>query len=207
MEDVFPLVIGLLQNDPVKAIAVILILICGVLFFTLNRRIEKDLNRFDDRFETFDSKMNVWESSIHRHMLDTGKQLIIHSENMGKATKAINGDFLRVHEAFLQMKEVTSTEIEKLKNVCGALERSFLLIAQKCDLSVEKIDEKFGRIIELKKNIDTLNGKVLRMEESTGQDHGKVLMQDKAFDDVKSILASHKAVLEQLQREVGKLKK
>lgn len=207
MEELVPFVIGLLKSDPVKAVVVVLLFLCVALFLELKKRFTHDLTRFEKTLGTFTTKMGYWEERISMHTAETGKSLLRHSEDMGKATKAINGDFLKIHEAFLAMKQQTIDEIEKLKSFSATLERQFLLIAQKCDLSVDAINEKFGRIIEIKKNLETLNGKVILIEENVGKQSTRMAKHEEHFTTVGNTLANHKSALEQIQSEIKKAKR
>lgn len=204
MEELWPVIISLLKSDPVKAVAVLLIVMCAVLFFDLRRRFSKDIIGFNVSINGFTKKMTYWEEQIRNHTAETGKNLLRHSEDMGKATKAINGDMLKIHESFLALKEQTLTEIEKLKTFGGALERQFLLLAQKNEMTLEAMDQKFGRVIEIKKNLEQLNGKVTLIEETFGSNHAKNLER---FGSIGKTLETHKTALQQIQFEIHKGKK
>lgn len=207
MEEFIPFFIGLLKSDPMKAVVVMLMLLCGAMFLELKRRFSKDITRFETNLSDFTKKLNAWETEIRIHTKQTGTYLLKHSDDMGKATKAINGDFLKVHESFLNMKENVISEIEKLKTFAAALERQFLLIAQKCDLTVESIEAKFGRIIEIKKDLQILNGKVLLIEENNGKNTIRVAKHDEHLGNIAKTLTETKTTLQNLQFEIHKSKK
>ncbi len=112
--------------------------------------IKKEYSRSEEQMKSFSDKMTVWEASIKKHFADTRTHLAMHSDSMGKATKAINGDMLKIRENLFEVKQELFDKIEKTKT------------------DSSELDQKIGRVIELKKDISMAHGKIIHLEENTG---------------------------------------
>jgi len=137
---------------------------------------------------------------MEKHMTETKRALNKHSEDMGKATKAMNGDMLKVKESMFALKQEVMDKIEEMKNFAAYLERETRAMAQALELTTEKLDEKFGRIIEIKKELEMLNGKVIRVEENQGKFHIEIIK-------TKERLEAAGRLLQNQQEEISRIKK
>jgi chromosome segregation ATPase len=185
-------IISLFVDDPMKAIAVCSVFLASFLAVALYKRLKKD-------FQGFESKMDRYETAIEHHATETKKALATHSENMGRATKAINGDMLKIKESVFELKRELVLKLDEARAHVAHLERQTLAMSQALLLTTEKFDEKFGRIIEFKKEIETLHGKVLRLEESSGSIRIDIVKHTEWFGQIAKTLKAQKAELDELR--------
>ena len=75
---------------------------------------------------------------MRTQMLETRKEMQTHSENMGKATKAINGDMLQIKENIFELKRDVMDKIEILKSFTSDLQRRNETLAHQLNLTEEK---------------------------------------------------------------------
>ena len=85
---------------------------------------------------------------MRAQMLETRKEMQTHSENMGKATKAINGDMLQIRENIFLLKQDVMDKIEVLKGFTAELQRRNETLAHQLNLTTDKFEEKFGKILK-----------------------------------------------------------
>lgn len=199
--------VALFRSDPIKALACAAVLLAGFLFLELKRRFSHDIIRFETTIESFAQKMSYWETQIRNHMGQTGKDLLKHSEDMGKATKAISGDMLKIQEHVFNMKQSIVTEIESLKKFSGSLEREFLAFVGKTENISETLTERFGRIIEVKKELEIQLGKVVQIEENTGKQTVRLAKHEDHFAKIALSLSHQKEKLTHLEAELAKMKR
>lgn len=204
MEELVSLLTDLMKSDPMKALAVSAIILCAILFVELKRRFGHDILRFESSLDGFGKKMSFWESEIRKHMGQTGKDLLKHSEDMGKATKAINGDMLKIQENVFDLKSSIKMEVESLKENAAALHRDFLAIAQKVDLSVEALHNRFGSVIQIKKELEMQLGKIIQVEENNGKNAVRIAKHDEHFTTIGHTLESYKIAVAKLRTEMAK---
>lgn len=180
-------------QDPTKGIAL------GAVFLA-SYFIVADRKRRESDFKSFEGKLSVWEKSTHDNMSSTRSALSKHSEDMGKATKAISGDMLQIKESIFELRQGLLTKIEELREFASKLERDTRSVAQSFDITVEKFDERFGRVIQLREEINIAHGKIIQLEEKTGQFHVNIAKSDKRFQQIASALALQKTEIEKLQK-------
>jgi len=65
-----------------------------------------------------------FKKRIEKALLNTSEQLRIHSENMGKAKKAIHGDMLKVQENLLVTEERLFMQFKEMKTEIHSLQLS-----------------------------------------------------------------------------------
>ena len=184
--------ISMLVTDPLKAIAVSAVFLATYLIISAKKRLEKD-------FQRFESKLGIYERSIEHHASETRKALATHSDHMGKATKAINGDVLKIKENIFELKRELIVKVDEAHSQVASIEREAKAIAHALQLTTEQFEVKFGRVIEFKKEIELAHGKIIRLEETSGTFKIDLIKHKEWFGQVAKSLQVHKSELDALR--------
>lgn len=190
--------ISLFMNDPIKGAAVGLLIL--VAWF-----IKRDYARRDSQFTAFQDKLARWETSVKHHMKETVTSLRTHSDDLGKATKAVNGDMLKIREQFFELKTELIDKIEEQRHFASHLERHAQALAQTMDLTIEKFEEKFGRLIHFKKELELAHGKIIKIEEANGKATVDIANVHRWIKEtVNPVLQKHREEIEKLKTQTRK---
>jgi len=100
--------------------------------------------------------------------LSLTRSLNTHSENMGKATKAINGDMLAIKNSIFSLKKELNDELQKVQNQSSEIARGFETLATRFELASEAFDQRYGRLINLELRTQNNEGKILLIEKQNG---------------------------------------
>lgn len=185
-------IISMFVTDPLKAIAVCAVFLATYFIIAAKKRLEKD-------FQGFENKLSVYERSIEFHASETRKALAVHSDHMGRATKAINGDMLKIKENIFELKRELIQKVDEARAQVASIEREAKAIAHALQLTTEQFEVKFGRIIEFKKELETTHGKIIRLEEASGTFKIDIIKHREWFGQVGQTLKAQKAELDALR--------
>lgn len=152
----------LFLTDPLKAALFGAILL--VAWF-----IKNDHKRRAEQFTAFENKMRDWESKIDVHITTSSMVMQKHSENMGNATKAINGDMLSTKEKLFELRTTIHEEIDALKVVYAQMQTQLELALQTVEKAIDELKGKFLTINETKKAVTMFQSKIIHLEENTGK--------------------------------------
>lgn len=184
--------ISMFATDPLKAIAVCAVFLATYFIIQAKKRLEKDFNGFE-------KKLEVYDRSFEHHARETRKALSEHQDAMGKATKAINGDMLKIKENLFELKRELIVKVEEARAQVASLERESKAMSHALSLTTEQFEAKFGRIIEFKKELETAHGKIIRLEESQGGFKIDVVKHREWIGQIGQTLKAHKAELDALR--------
>lgn len=180
--------------DPIKAVAVIAVAL--VLYF-----IKRDYQDREVQFKGFEDRLKSWDKSIYSHMRETRDTLIRHSDDMGKATKAVNGDMLKIKETVYELKHDVHEELISTKNLLAAVQRDTDMMTTRLEYAIKTFDDKYGRVIDFKRDLDLMIGKVTKLEESTGELQIKNIKHQENMSQVAQALNVQQSQIEQLKRK------
>ena len=152
------------------------------------------------RFEGFEANMSTWSNSIEFHMKETRTALSSHTDSMGKATKAINGDMLKIRENVFELKQEIIIKIEDLKTFTSQLLRDTEILAHHLELTTQKFDDKFGRIIEFRETLNHLHGQVTQLDELTGKFKIMHAGHLRNISDISKVLKNQKEEIETIKK-------
>jgi hypothetical protein len=152
----------LIFSNPAQALAFLfLAVIVGLL--ELIRRVAFE------RFRLHEARLIGYEKSFTENLKQTRVVILRHSDDMGKATKAINGDMLMIQEKVFGLRQDFVQKSSELAIFGRELEQKTIALAHVFEANVEKFDAKLAHIINLRKELATLTGKVEQVETATGQ--------------------------------------
>ena len=120
MRDIYLWVIGLLGTSLVAVIA----------YFAaeFKRRMEDDNTSLTRRFQ--------------KQMESTRKLIRVHTDNMGRATKSINGDMLEIKEQFVNFKDQVFDITQDMKNQQAEMQRQSEMLTTRMELAMEKYEAR-----------------------------------------------------------------
>lgn len=186
-------VLKLFTSDPIRAIAICAIFVATYFILAFKKNLEK-------QFKSFETQMDDWTGTIKKHMTDTRSELKTHSENLGKATKAINGDMNTIERSVFNLKKDVLERTAQLQQFAVELESETQKLSQVFATNVDRFELKLGQIVELKKELATAYGKIERLEGTTGELR---ILIGKHKDHLKAagkILKHHQSQLDALKR-------
>jgi uncharacterized protein YoxC len=183
----------LFLNDPLKAIALGAIALVTYFIIRFERRLSK-------RFDTFETAMGHWESRVKSHYADVKKVLQSHAANLVKAVEAINGDLTGIQRNTHELKLGVNEKVEELKNTVAEVEREARAIAHAFYLASDKLEHKFGTIVEVKGKTDEAFGKITHVEKE--HENFKVSV-DTRFRAVAKIIADTRKGLKKTGNGTG----
>lgn len=166
---------------------------------------------FKDRIKSFEGAVNtsaiqvqVAQSSFEEKMQQTRSQLQKHSEDMGKMTKAVQGDFLKIQEKIFDLRQELVLEVEKVKTLSGDTTRALTLAHEITKLSIDGLNEKLGRIILIEKDINVFKVQIEKVQESVGQNKLEVVKNTSQVGALTKLLQDTREKFRTLETEIKK---
>lgn len=192
----------LLLDSPVRFLVVIVVLAMFALIVLLARIVAK---HFTSEFSSFKTKMDVWERSIEMHMRETKRALTSHSTDLGKATKAVNGDMLKIEKAVFEMRTDTLGKIAEAGATAVKLEAETKALARVFTSTVDNFDQRLAHIVNLRKELAALHGQITRVQTESGEFrvlHGKVVEKfEGQVGTIAKALKKHQDEIEQIKKD------
>lgn len=186
------------QNPSSFLIVVSLALAC-LFAYLLFQNFKTQITKASDAAESFTDKMDMIKASLENKLQATNLLLNSHREDMGKATKAINGDMLAIKEKVFELKQDLILEIEKTKHLSQETGRNLELARETSKLAIDSLNEKLGRVILIEKSLETYGSQITKLQEGVGRGVTDQARNDQWFSSIAQALKTHKAQLEELR--------
>lgn len=183
-------------GSAVTVVALSLACLFGWLLFGSFKKQVEDIQKYHDNFG---DRFELMKSSVERDLSITRTALTNHREDMGKATKAINGDMLKIKENIFELKRELLVKVDEAQLQVANLEREARALAHVLELTTEKFEAKFGKIIQFKEELAAAHGKIIRLEESQGAFKIDIVKHQQWFGEVGKALKAQKAELDALR--------
>lgn len=191
------------QNPSSFLIVVSLALAC-LFAYLLFQNFKTQITKASNAAEMFTDKMDMIKVSLENKLQATNLLLNSHREDMGKATKAINGDMLAIKEKVFELKQDLILEIEKTKHLSQETGRNLELARETSKLAIDSLNEKLGRVILIEKSLETYGSQITKLQEGVGRGVTDQARNDQWFSSIAQALKAHKAQLEELKRDQKK---
>jgi predicted nucleic acid-binding Zn-ribbon protein len=175
----------LLLNNPEKAVILALAVIASGLFLHVK-------NQFVGQLKGFTTKMDLWESSLKLHMGETDRSLKTHSEDMGKATKAINGDMLKIKEEVFELRKTISLDIEMLKSFISEVERNLLKTSENSKIVIQSL-------ARMRSELNTINSKLITIDTEKGKTEVRIAKIQDTLGLASKVIKQNRDDLEKLK--------
>lgn len=131
-------------------VVVILIGILLVIVFFLSKAL---LKSFTDKMDENTATTAIWSKQVQDQLVKVTSDLDDHKDSMGKATKAINGDFLKMRESIIEVRNDFFKDSISLKKELSDTRADLLMIGQKTQFAADALNEKNGKIIMVENNM------------------------------------------------------
>lgn len=159
----------------------------GIYFF------QKYNSGIEDKINSFISDVTDLTEKAERKQQRLETALSDHSTNMGKATKAINGDMLEIKKSVFTLRKEIALEIKVLKDEASIVSREFESLRSRMEITVEKFDQRYGDLIKLKNEVE--------------ENLGKIIVVGRTAKENKEDIIATKRVLAKFAKELGVIKK
>lgn len=193
-----------ITQNPQTALTLIAVLcalgFAWLLFSSFKARVDK----FETAVDDAGSRINFAQNAFDLKFNELKMALFHHSSDMGKATKAVQGDFLKMKEQILNLKQELISEVEKVKSLSIETTSSLKLANEITKLSIEGMNEKLGKIIVIEKEIDILKGQVPKFQEGLGQTRTEVVKYTSQIGSLAKHLQDTRTKLNSLELEIKK---
>lgn len=191
--------VKLILENPLQVVTIVALLLVGFLVIELYRAFKNRLGKSDEDF-TENSKL------IRVDLKETRHELRAVRDSLGKATKALQGEMLTVKENLFQLKTELVTEINNVKSLSTQTAHALTLANETARVSMEALNEKYGKIIHIEKLLDTHSNQITKLQESGGGHATTLAKHNGWFGDVARSLKLNKEKLDSLIAEQAKAK-
>lgn len=193
-----------ITQNPQTALTLVAVLcalgFAWLLFSSFKARVDK----FETAVDEAGSRINFAQNAFDLKFNELKSGLFTHSSDMGKATKAIQGDFLKMKEQLLNLKQELISEVEKVKALSLETTSSLKLANEITKLSIEGMNEKLGKIIVIEKEIDILKRQLPIVQEGIGQTRTEVIKYTSQIGSLAKHLQDTRTKLNSLELEIKK---
>lgn len=126
-------------------------------------------NSFKEKLDDHLSTTAHFSSEVQGALTGMKHDIEQHKDSMGKATKAINGDFLRIKESILDLREAITKESSEIKKQTLDLKTELSISIEKSKFISESVTEKTGKIILVEQNMSKVLNDTKKHEEIIGK--------------------------------------
>lgn len=191
-----------LLNNPSSILTILALLVAGFLGWLIFIIVKHQIKEFKNSVENVGVQMNAAQNAFSNRFSEVTKSLNTHSNDMGKMTKAVQGDFLKMQEKLFNLRQELVQEIEKVKHLSTETTSALKLANEITKLSIEGMNEKLGKIIVIEKEIEIFKGQFPKMQEGIGQARLEVVKNTSQIATLTNLLQDTRTKLGQLQAQI-----
>lgn len=196
--------LGLINSHPEHAVTILALAFVGFILYLVSKFAIKQIVH---HFNAFSEKQAKWEVLIAGHMSDTRKAMATHSEDLGKATKAVNGDMLEIKESVFDLKKELLDRGQELRDLVSKVQHEVKLQAVGVNALAERFEAKYGGIIELRGDLEQAFGRIVQIEDtqqaSQRQTRQELLRHTDLFRKAAKSLNIHATEIQKLKKGGG----
>lgn len=197
----------LLFKNPMQAIAVVAI-ICACWFAKeLFNKFKEEVRELKKSGGEVHQQMIAHRNAVAKSFQQYREMLDEHKGDMGKATKAIQGDLLRAGERVFELKQEMTRELINLKAMAVDTESNMKLANEVSKLAIENLNEKLGRVILIEKSLDIYGAQIAKLQEGTGKHTIDISKHQQWFATIGEALKAQKTQLQKLEADFRRDKK
>lgn len=190
-----------IASNPQSAVSFLAVILACFMGFLLYRQWEKRSSQMEESFQVTETKFEIRSNSLEKAFSETRAEIHAHREDMGKATKAISGDMLKVKEKIFEMKSELADQVEDLRKFSSEIHRSMILAQETAKIAIDNLNEKLGRVIVIENKMQTFESYLTKLQESNGETKTELLKHRGWFGELAKSLKDQKSKLEALERE------
>lgn len=193
--------ITFIAQNPSAAVIVVAIALACLFAYLLFGSFKSQVTDMKKHHDTFGDRFEFIKAAFDRELSATRAALLSHREDMGKATKAITGDLLKVSERVFELKQEMTRELLNLRALATDTGRNLELANQVSKLAIENLNEKLGRVILIEKTIETYGAQITKLQEGNGKAATDLARHHQWFASIGEALKAQKIQLEKIERD------
>lgn len=191
-----------LLNNPSSVLTILALLVAGFLGWLIYLIAKNQIKDLKKAVENTSVHMTSAQNSFSNRFSEVTRSLNTHSSDMGKMTKAVQGDFLKMQEKLFNLRQELVQEIDKVKSLSNETTSALKLANEITKLSIEGMNEKLGKIIVIEKEIEIFKGQFPKMQEGIGQARLEVTKNTSQIATLTTLLQDTRTKLGQLQTQI-----
>ncbi len=199
--------LGLIFNNPMQAVTVAAIVISFFLARELFGKFKEEVKDLKEVAQGVGGQLTAHRTATSKQFLEHKAMLDAHKEDMGKFTKAVQGELLKTSERLFELKQEMMRELLNLRAMATDTERNMTLANEVSKLAIQNLNEKLGRVILIEKTLDVYDGQLSKLQETTGQHSIDLHKQQQWYGSVAEALKLQKAQLQKLESDFRNGKK
>ncbi len=196
-----------LFKNPMQAALVVAILIACWLARELFKNFKSEVLDLKKSAGEVGQQMYAHRNATSKQFLEHKAMLDAHKDDMGKFTKAVQGELLKTTERLFELKQEMTRELLNLRAMATDTERNMKLANEVSKLAIESLNEKLGRVILIEKTIETYGAQITKLQEGNGQASADIGKHQQWFASIGEALKFQKAQLQKLEADFRKTKK
>jgi chromosome segregation ATPase len=189
-------------SNPSAALTLLSVLIaCGMGYALYSMWLKRTVE-MNQRWEEAETRFTIRSASIETSLSDTRKDLALHREDMGKASKAIAGEMLKTKEKIFELKQEISSQVDEIRRFSAEVHRSMVLANETAKVAIENLNEKIGRVIVIEDKMATMESLITKLNVHSGENKTEIIKHRSWFEQVAKNLATQKDRLENLEKNL-----
>lgn len=197
-------ILTLLSTDLKTIFSVCSLVLAVSLILYFKNRLVQDFVRFENKLNRWENviegKLVRWEMQVSDHITGTSKTLSTHAQEMSVFIKAINTDMLKIKENIFDLKQEMISKIDSLKDTVNYLEREFKLISDNMKKTKDQFDESFGRVINIRSEIDATYSRIMRLENDGKDLRSQYDKHEEWFTQINQMLKDQKEKMKNFKK-------
>lgn len=127
----------------------------------------KLFKQFESKVDQAETNTANWSDEVQAELRGTKLAVATHSEDLGKATKAIAGDFLKMKEQLIDLRSDISKSADQLRHDLTKTMSELALIDQKTKFISDHVTEKTGKVIIVEQKMIALEDTMTKLVRAT----------------------------------------
>lgn len=193
--------ITFIAQNPSAALIVIAMALACLFAFLLFGSFKTQVSEMKSSNTSFGDRMEELKEDINRKFNETRLELSRHRDDMGKATKSIQGDLLKTAERIFELKQDMTREVLNLRALSTDTARSLEVANQTSKIALENLNEKLGRVILIEKTIEVYNAQITKLQEGVGGTRTDLHKHSQWFTSIATALKMQKEQLQKLETD------
>lgn len=151
-----------IATNPSAAVSLIAVLLACLMGYLLYSQWEKRTTQSEEVLTGAETRFNYQSKAIEKKLQETRDDLNVHREDMGKATKAISGDMLKIKEKIFELKSDITDQVDQIRKHSNEIQHSLVLANETTKLAMDNLNEKIGRVVALEKQLEVAKADITK---------------------------------------------
>lgn len=199
--------LGLIFNNPMQAVTVAALVISFFLSRELFKKFKEEVKDLKDAAHGVGGQLTAHRTATSKQFIEHKAMLDAHKDDMGKFTKAVQGELLKTSERLFELKQEMMRELLNLRAMASDTERNMTLANEVSKLAIQNLNEKLGRVILIEKTLDAYGSQLSKLQETAGQHTIDLHKQQQWFGSIAEALKHQKTQLQKLESDFKNGKK